>query len=579
MIITMTKGKCNSCFGGASFYVGKGLSVTVLFLILFIQLAQGQVLPLNQSVFQDYIRRQQVMDTTSGALSFNVRPLYLDKIEEGKYKDLLTDGLFGEVVDRKSFSLRVLPMILSHSYNSNYPYAGGNGAEVPAKGQQLLWSAGVHLQTGPVSIQLYPQFHYAQNLPFEEYPGEAPITFFEFMERGVDGVDLPVRYGDGPISELLPGNSHVKVMFGGFAAGVSTENVWWGPAKYNPLMLGDNAPGFPHATLHTTKPVRTFLGHFEGQYLMGRLEGSGHTYYSDNAFSSVFKPIEEDDWRYFTGISISYSPKWLPGLSVGASRAFQIYRDDMGGNLRAWMPLFSPLPKDGEGVLEHVNRREDQVLEFFFRWAVPEAHSELYFEFMRTDHSYNWRDMILNPEHSRGFVIGASKYIPIAGDRFIGINLEMTQTQNPINNIIRWDGLPNKGRGLYDNYQVIHGVTNKGQVLGSGLGRSGNIQIFEISHVKELQKIALQLERYARDQNFYHYANSNGEQVAPWIDFAVGGKYEGEVMDHVCLQAQLRLVKSMNYNFYAPYYNDKDGRYRGDPALNINSTIVLSYIF
>ncbi|QDH80815.1 capsule assembly Wzi family protein [Echinicola soli] len=579
MILVMFKEKCNSCSGKADLYFTIVVLLTGLFLFLSVQGIYAQSLPLNQPVFQDYIRREQLIDTTSGPVSFNVRPLYLNKIEDGKYSELMAEGLLGKVVDKKSFVLRVMPATLTHSFNSNYPYGWGNGAEVPAKGQQFLLNAGIHVQAGPVSIQLYPQYHYAQNLPFEEYPEDAPITFFEFMERGVGDIDLPVRYGDGPISELLPGNSHVKVMFGGFAAGVSTENIWWGPARYNPLMIGDNAQGFPHATLHTTKPVKTFLGHFEGQYIMGSLEGSGHTYYSDKAYSSVFKPIQEDDWRYFTGITVSYSPRWLPGLSLGASRAFQIYRGDMEDNIRAWVPLFSPLPKDGEGVLENVNRREDQVLEFYFRWAIPEAHSELYFEFMRTDHSLNWRETILNLEHSRGYVIGASKYIPMANGQFIGLSLEMTQTQNSINNIIRWDGLPNRGRGLYDNYQVIHGVTNRGQVLGSGLGRSGNIQILEISHVKGLKKIALQLERYARDQNFYQYANSNGEQVAPWIDFAVGGKYEDEVIDHLLLQVQMRLIKGMNYNFYAPYYNEKDGRYRGDPALNLNTNIGLSYLF
>ncbi|WP_162633079.1 capsule assembly Wzi family protein [Echinicola strongylocentroti] len=561
-----------------SFKRGFGLTMVLIGALLFTKVS-AQNLPLNMPVFQDYIRRQQLIDTTSGPLSFNVRPLYLDKVEDGKYEELMSSGKWGDVVKMDWFTLRLMPVQLTHTFNSAYPYGWGNGAAVPAKGQQILFNGGLHMQAGPVSIQLYPQYHYAQNLPFEEYPEDAPITFFEFMERGVDGIDLPVRYGSGPINELLPGNSHVKVMFGGFAAGVSTENIWWGPARYNPLMIGDNAAGFAHATLHTTKPVKTFLGHFEGQYVMGRLEGSGHSYYSDSAYSSVFKPIQEDDWRYFTGITVSYSPKWLPGLSLGASRAFQIYRDDMGSGVRAWIPLLTPLPKDGEGVLENVLKREDQVLEFYFRWAIPEAHSEVYFEFMRNDHSLNWRETILNPEHSRGYVIGASKYVPISKGRFIGLSLEMTHTQNSINNIVKWTGAPNRGRGIYDNYQVIHGLTNRGQVLGAGLGRSGNIQLLEISHVDGLSKFGIQLERYARDQNFYNYANSNGEQVAPWIDFALGGKYEDEIVEHLLLQAHVRFIKSMNYNFYAPYFNEKDGRYRGNAAYNLNTNLKVSYLF
>ncbi|MBD8490909.1 hypothetical protein IFO69_19305 [Echinicola sp. CAU 1574] len=540
--------------------------------------AFGQNLPLNMPVYQDYLRRQQILDTTNSELSFNIRPFYLDKIEEGKYKSLMLPEDFYQPKERKSFTYHIMPLQLTHLFNSNFPYGWGNGAGISGKGQEFLLSAGVRMKVGPMSIQLYPQLHYTQNLPFEEYPEDAPESFFRRLERSADGIDLPVRYGDDPISKFLSGNSHVKIMFGSFAAGVSTENIWWGPAKNNALLIGDNAQGFAHATIHSTRPVKTFLGSFEGQYFIGRLDGSGFGKFSDGAYSNIIDDIDEDDWRYLTGITISYSPKWLPGLSVGGSRTFQIYRNDMGTGLRSWVPLFSPLPKDGEGVLENVYKREDQGLEVYFRWAVPKAHSEVYFEFMRADHAFNWRDVMLNPEHSRGYVIGASKYMPMGGETFLGISLEMTQTQNSINNIIRWRGEPNRGRGLYDNYQVLHGLTNRGQVLGAGLGTSGNIQILELSWVEGLSKVAVQLERYARDQNFYQYANSNGEEVAPWIDFATGFKLENR-LGNLLFQGHLRYVKSFNYNFYAPDFNEKLDRNVGKSVSNFNSNIKVAYIF
>jgi len=541
----------------------------------------AQNLPLNMPLYQDYIRRQYILDTTYSSASFNVRPLYLSKIDGGKFQSLLTrdSGETGQATKSKTSAFMLLPAVLTHTYNSTIPYGWGDGGLIPAKGQQILISAGVYVKAGPLSIQLYPQFHYAQNSSFDEYPADAPVSFYARLARGANGIDLPVRYGEGPINEVLPGNSHVKVMFGGFAAGVSTENIWWGPSRFNALLLGDNAPGFLHATIHTTKPVKTFLGDFEGQYFMGRLEGSGLSHYSDGAYSTILEKQSADDWRYFTGLTVSYSPKWFPGLSFGGSRTFQIYRDDMGNGIRAWVPLFSPLPKEGEGVLENVFKREDQALAVYLRWAIPRARSEFYFEYMRNDHSLDWRDAVLNPEHSRGYIIGLSKYIPTGPERYIGIGFEMTQTQNSINNIIRWDGEPNRGRGIYDNYQVIHGLTNRGQVLGAGLGNSGNIQILEVSKIDGFKKVALQLERYARDQNFYNYANSNGEKVAPWIDFAVGIKYENKLRDNLLLQAHVRYVKSMNYNFYAPYYNEKDGRNRGDAITNLNSNMKLAYLF
>lgn len=538
----------------------------------------GQNLPLDMPLYQDFLRRQQILDTALQDLSFNIRPFYLDKIAEGKYKPLLLPEYAYQPKKKKSITYRLMPLQLTHVFNSSFPYGWGKGAVIFGKGQEILLSAGFRMKAGPVSIQLYPQLHYAQNSAFEEYASDAPDSFFRRMERSANGIDLPIRYGDGPISEVLPGNSHIKVMFGSFAAGISTENIWWGPGKYNALLIGDNAQGFAHATIHSTKAVKTFLGSFEGQYFMGRLEGSGFGKFSDGAYSNIIEDIVEDDWRYLTGITISYAPKWLPGLSVGGSRTFQIYREDMGTGLRSWLPLFSPLPKDAEGVIENVYKREDQGLEVYLRWAVPKAHSEVYFEFMRNDHALNWRDVVLNPEHSRGYTIGASKYVPMGGETFLGFSFEMTQTQNSINNIIRWNGDPNRGRGIYDNYQVLHGLTNRGQVLGAGLGTSGNIQILEVSWVEGLSKVALQLERYARDQNFYHYANSNGEEVAPWIDFATGFKLEDR-LGNLLFQTHFRYVRSVNYNFYAPNFNEKMGRYIGESASNFNSNIKVAYIF
>lgn len=564
----------------ASLVVFKRKRVVFFFVFAwhFLEL-QAQNLPLNVPVYPDYVRRQHLIDTAYSPVSFTVRPLQLDKLDEGKYAELLTGSVQDKILSQQKIRFRIMPASMAYRYNSAIPYGWGGGAAIPAVGHQAVLLAGVQVQAGPVSIQLYPQFHYAQNEAFEEYPHEAPDSFYERMARGVNGIDQPMRFGDRPIHEVLPGNSHLKVLFGGFAAGVSTENVWWGPARFQALLLGDNAPGFLHATLHTTKPVKTFLGHFEGQYLMGRLEGSGHAHFSDGAFSDHFEPVPDEDWRYFTGATISYSPKWFPGLSVGVSRTFQVYREDMENSFRSWVPLLSPLPKEAEGLVENVYKREDQALEVYLRWAIPKAHSEFYLEFLRNDHSLDWRDALLNPEHSRGYVLGGSKYVPMGGQKFVGISMEMTHTQNSINNILRWEGDPNRGRGIYDNYQVVHGLTNRGQVLGAGLGRSGNMQVVEISIVEGLKKMALQLERYARDQNFYNYAKSNGEKVAPWVDFAAVGKYENKVLDHLLLSLHLRVIHSVNYNFYAPYYNEKEGRFQGDAKFGFNSQINAAYLF
>jgi hypothetical protein len=543
-------------------------------------LTQAQNVPVSFPIVNDYLRREQVLGNLEPEVSFNIRPFLMERSFPDFQHPYLMDTTDGYKEVRKSslklggeFKITLLPVQLTSIFNSNHPYGWGNGAVLPARGLQTLWSAGVHLKLGPLSIQAYPQYHYVQNLAFEEYPADAPSQFFARWRRGVNGVDNPVRHGQTPISRLLPGNSHVKVNVGSFAFGASTENIWWGPGQFNSLLISDNAQGFPHLTLHSTKPAKTFLGHFEGQYFVGRLDGSGLTHFSDGAFPTISTPVDMDTWRYFTGLSVSYSPKWFSGLSLGLSRTFQIYRSDMGDNFRAYFPLLAPLPKEGEGVIENIEMREDQNISVYLRWAIPQAKSEFYIEYIRNDHALNWRDLIINPEHSRGFLLGFSKYVDIGKSHLFGLRAEMTQTQNSINNNLRWSGI-NNGLGLFDNNQVSHGLTQRGQIIGSGAGNSGNLYLVELSLVKNFQKIALTLDRLARDQNFYHLANSNNIPVNPWVDLGLGGAVEDR-LGNILLTVQVKTIQMHNKHFF-----------RSEPSLmpsqkdwNFHSNFKIAYIF
>ncbi len=489
--------------------------------------------------------------------SFNYSPLWLEELYPEADSPFLTDPPSSLIPnlpvlkDTSNFQSSLLPIDYRSRVNTGHPYGWGDGMMLPARGLQTMVSAGVHIKKGNWSFQFYPQMFYAQNLSFPEYPEDAPNPFFQRMNRGVNGVDAPVRHGDTPHFRMGWGQSHIRYNFGSFSAGLSTENMWWGPGQFNALLMSDNAQGFPHLTLQTRKPAKTFMGDFEGQYFVGRLGGSGFTHFSDNAHSNIFEPKNHDLWRYFTGISVSYSPSFLEGFSLGISRTFQVYREDMRSNVRAYFPLFAPLPKEGEGNIENIELREDQNLAGFARWVIPAAKFEFYMEYLRNDHALNWRDVVLNPEHSRAYTLGFSKYLPMPDKNWLGIRGEMTQTQISINNNVRWRGRPNFGLGLYDNNQVRHGLTNRGQILGSGLGISGNLAIMEFSLVKEYRKYELSLERLARDQNFFRLAQSDGVAVLPWVDLGIGVG-ASERYGRYLLEARAKFIRSFNYHFYNP---------------------------
>jgi hypothetical protein len=556
----------------------------LLLLILVVLALEGmaQQVPVSFPVLRDYLRRQQVLGTIDSKHSFHYLPIQMPQVMGKGADPFLRDSLQfqREPISREKHQVRfsVLPVQLTQTYNSALRYGWGDGAMVPARGIQHLLSAGVHLGYKGLSVQLYPQFHYAQNLPFEEYDPNLPIGFYSRKSRYVNFLDNPVRYGTGSFTQLLPGNSHVKYNLGSFAAGVSTENIWWGPGKNHGLMYSDNAEGFLHATLHTTKPIETFLGNFEGQYFMGRLEGSGLTQYSDGAYQNLYRDYI-DDWRYLTGLSVTYSPKWIDGLHLGVARSFMMYsenRNEQG--FTGWFPLFEGFQKEQIGIRESTEAKTDQLVSVFARWVFEPAKAEVYGEFIRTDHPLNWRDLIINPEHSRGYLLGFTKYIPLKSDVLVEVGMEMTQTENSINSMLRWagTGLTHGGLGLYDNYQVRHGMTNRGQILGSGLGNSGNQAVFSASRVKGMKKIGVSFERLAHDNIVHNYIQASEMDILRWVTLGMGAHWEHS-MSNLLFSVDAKAMRSHNVNWSIRETNSL-GDF-GKSQFNFHSRIKAAYVF
>jgi hypothetical protein len=556
------------------------LTLFILFSTI-ISLGFSQNIPLGFPILNDYLRREQVLGKLNPDFSFNYRPVLIEKAFPELPSPYLQDSLgsYKEVVEpwlskNKKTVISFLPIQLNTVFNSSNPYGWGNGAIIPARGLQTLVSAGVSMQWGNLSIQLNPQFHWAQNLPFEEYPENAPSQYFQVLRRDVRGTEKPVRFVGKNRTEILPGNSHVQYNFGSFAAGISTENIWWGPGQFNSLLISDNAEGFLHFSLKTTKPAKTFLGNFEGQFFMGKLDAYGGPYFSDSTSIEILPIKEELSWRYFTGISMSYNPKWTEGLSLGFSRTFQVYRDDMEDNLQAWFPIFAPLPKEGTGVIENITLRQDQHFSVFAKWMVKPAKAEFYFEYIRNDHPLNWRDLILNIEHSSAYMFGFSKGFEVKKSNYIYVRGEYIHTQAPLNNIVRPGG---EGVGVYYNGQVIQGLTNKGQILGSGIGQSGNHLMLEIRKTKKFNSVGITLERQVRDQNFYINAKYANLELLPWVDFSAG-MFAEVVRGNLILSGNLKTILSKNRNWFPVESSSTSLNLRGESAFSVYSNLKIAYL-
>ena len=489
--------------------------ILFFFPIVYTDFIFAQSLPLGTAAIEDYYLRKQLNGELDPSISFTVRPVFPFLNESNKRIEadsLLNLGkqIFSSAIGKSK--ILILPFVWQHRYNSHPSNNRNDGAMIPAKGYQSLLSAGFYAKTGPLSVQIRPEYVFAGNSKFNEYSSH------------VGNADLPARFGNDPYSRLSWGQSSIRLNFDPISIGLSNENVWWGPGKQNSILMSNTAPGFKHLTLNTSRPIKTPIGSLETQILSGRLEGSG------------FKSNLPDDWRYLSGLVLSYQPRWLPGLFLGMSRSFQIYNEDMDDSFGDYMPILQAFQKI---KTKEDFKRRDQLTSLFARWLLTGSRAEVYFEYGKNDHSWNTRDFLMSPYHSRAYTLGMSKLVPYQGkeDEFIQLGVELTHMEQSIDRQFR-----NAGE-WYTHYQVLHGYTNRGEVLGAGIGPGGNLVSVNVSWVKGLKQIGLQFERYEHNGDL---ANVFG--YGPWIDFnmaALGSWTHNKFI----FNAKLHGIQSVNYQW------------------------------
>ena len=485
----------------------------------------SQSLPANQIIFEDYLRRGQLLGKIPSS-SFLIRPLISsDSIKSG---NLLYTQTILEKDSTRFFSTEVkfLPISIGSQLGSGNPYPEVSKF-IQAKGYQQWMSAGIYGSFGPLSIQFQPEFIFAQNRNYD---------FGSSKEAGIEYVEM---FGQGSYSKLLAGQSSFRLNYGAFSLGASTENIWWGPGQYNSLLFSSNAFGFQHLTLNTRKPAKTFLGSFEGQLILGKLEN----------FAPFIRDGKED-WRYVNGITFSYHPKWIPGLFLGASRVFQQYSSFNDQSFGYYFPLFEPFQKvklidpnsPNFNSTQYDDRLQSQQLTGFARLVIPKAKAEVYFEYGRRDHAVDWREFLLNPEHARAYLLGFKKLIPLPDNSFIQINGELLQQKESINRDLRY--FMGMG-GSWASHGIRQGFTHQGQMLGPGIGPSSNVQTLETSWVKGIKKLGIRWERLNRHQDVFTRVFSVHSQNGRWVDYSTRFLADWQ-FNNLLVSSTMNLVYSLN---------------------------------
>jgi len=511
----------------------------------------GQTVPVGMPVIEQKLRRDQLLGLVDSTISFAVRPLYYEQLNLNTDNADRNEYEFNKEIAGSAngdFSLQLMPVTWEHQYNSAFPYGWNDAGMIPSVGYQTMVAAGIYAKYKWFSLQLRPEFVFAENKAYMGYNGDNTYAWGAWYEFA-NTIDMPERFGDGTYSKFLPGQSSFRFNYGPASIGISTENVWWGPGIHNSLLMSNNAPGFPHLTLNTTRPVHTPIGAVEGQLIAGKLVGSGFPptpLGNPEHFDEHYAP-KNDDWRYISGIALSYQPKWVSGLSVGFTRSFVVYSEDLGGGLKGYLPLLGPGSKDVLRNPEELEGRESRMNRdlygsVFARWLMAKGNAEIYVEYGRTDPPWNQRDLIVEMDHSRAYVIGFRKLLPLnaAKGRLLQIGVEATQLEKTRTNEIR------TSPSWYTDPHVRHGYTHLGQVLGAGIGPGSNVQLLNVSWINGLKQLGVQVERHVKFNDFFYRASVDYRRQ--WVDLAIGAFGEWDYKNLV-FYGRLYYVHAHNYQY------------------------------
>lgn len=445
-------------------------------------------------IFADYARAAELADAAPlrprlirRSVAERVLPVCADRREHLWHAHIPVDSVAG------AQALRIIPVAPKAVVNANsaYPTDRNDGAMWRGRGVSASLQAGVEarwdLGWGIVSATLAPMFLFHENRDFEVRTVQS-ARYSPFVYPWHTGrIDWPQRFGETSFTSFDWGQSQIRLDFRGWTAGLSNENLWWGPATRYPLLMSNTAPGFPHVFVGTARPLVTPIGKVEGQAIWGWLDESDY-----------FDFESWNDRRLLAGIVVDYEPRWLPGFFLGFARAYLAY-----------------MPREGLSVLEYIEQpyvrirenpqgvgnplADNQLFSIFARWAFPEVGFEAYAEWAREDHWDDIDDLIMEPDHGQAYMLGFQKVVP-SGARWVRLYGELAYLQS--STTFR------SGRGgpvvFYTHTPVLHGYTHRGQLLGAAIGPGSDAQILGADMFGRWGMVGLFLERVRWDNDAYY---------------------------------------------------------------------------
>ncbi len=451
----------------------------------------------------------------------------------------------------------LLHVTISNQQNSKLSFGFNDGSMYPNVGSQQRASIGVGIKWGKLAIQLSPEWVSAANKtpePFTTDPiyGNYWPKYYTYV---VNKIDILNRFGKEPLKKFFYGQSSVRLNMKDLSLGVSNENLWWGPGLRNSLVMTNNAQGFLHVSLNTIKPIKTIIGSFESQIIVGNLDSTGFENPDNEIMNTIWpggiaKKHTYD--RMINGVVFTWQPIWLKNFYVGFANTTQWYVNDS-------LPLGKYIPVIFPFSLSKGKPRM-KIGSIFLRYSLPKDNAEFYFEFGRADKAANPVN-IFSDTIPIGYVAGVRKLFSLPKrNQFIQVLAEVTQLQLSDSRLIFDDNnVWGQGRtkSWYLDSYIQQGHTNAGQLMGAAIGPGSNSQTINVSWIDKLKKIGIQFERIIYNKDFYYYNYFNGQLFDTysqgannkhWVDVNLSGHVQWDYKRFL-ISASYNSVKSLNYRW------------------------------
>jgi hypothetical protein len=494
------------------------------------------------SAFDDYVRLLQLTGAAPLA-SRMLRPgsRSIDSVAAPDSADAWARLFSRPPAAASPFAVAIYDPELRLTENSAVPFGRNDGALWAGKGVSGAVTFGGDLRWRGLTVRLAPTATFSQNAGFPIDTVGTPADMSPYADAYLPArIDLPQRFGDKSIRRLDWGQSGVSARSHGVAAGYTHENMWWGPGVLSSLTMTNNAPGFPHAFIGTDKPVSIGIGRLEALYTIGWLHQSD--FWKLNPPDSLTR-------RWMNAVAMVYEPRWAPGLYLGGVREFYAYVPPGGLAVADYLDVLQPLKKAsiGGSVDSLRNDRRDQMLSLFGRWVFPESGLEIYGEFGRNDHSWDWRDFILEPDHSAAYLMGLQKVFRNDGG-FVRVGGESVHLAEGVTRNIRAEP------PWYTHHIVTQGYTERGQVIGSADGPGGLSRRLWADSYRTWGSVGGTFEwQRVNDDAFFSRFHTDGDRVFHDVFLGVGAR--GTWITDKAL-VSLSVMRQHEYNRYWIQNND-----------------------